>query len=125
MLDLRESFLRAQRVNVNDKCKIAAGIISAAVLSACAAGVSPIPVSDALILPGIEAVMVGALATVFGVTISAIIPVVAGQILASSVGLGTASLIKLIPIVGTVIGGVIDAALAGILTAAIGILYPS
>lgn len=103
----------------------AAGIVAAASLTSYAIGWTPIPFSDAPLLIGTQVIMAAKLATLFGVNSEALIPVVAGQIAVYAGGLGLTSLLKLIPGIGTVIGGVIDSTVAIILTAALGIVYPN
>lgn len=115
--------MQAQRVNVHIKCQAAALAIAGSTAAAFMVGASPIPISDALVLPFIQMAMAGSLATLFGVRLSAIAPIVTGQTLASSTGVGIASLLKFIPGIGTLAGAFIDAVVAGTFTTALGILY--
>jgi uncharacterized protein (DUF697 family) len=59
----------------------------------------------------------------YGILKSAILPVVTGQMTAFGVGYTGASLLKFIPGVGTIAGGIIDSSFALSMTLAVGLLY--
>jgi uncharacterized protein (DUF697 family) len=86
-------------------------------------GWTPIPFGHTPVLVGIQLTMAGSLASIFGILQSAILPVIAGQTATVGVGLGLASLLKLIPGVGTIAGGIIDSSIAGVFTVVVGMSY--
>jgi uncharacterized protein (DUF697 family) len=101
----------------------AAGIVASASLVAYGIGWSPIPFADAPLLVTTQLTMAASLAVLFGLKSEAVIPIVVGQIAVFTIGYGAASALKLIPLVGTLIAGVIDSTIAIAFTAALGITY--
>lgn len=100
-----------------------------AAASAAATGATPIPFSDAAVLVPAQVTMLARITAVFGIpikkaTITAIVSATIGT--AGTTVLGktiVANLIKIIPGVGSVAGGVISATTAAALTAALGESY--
>lgn len=96
-----------------------------------AAGASPIPFSDAVILVPIQIGMLAGISSVFGLEVSTaflstLVAAAAGATGATFVGRTlVANLLKLIPGGGTLAGGAISAATAAILTTTLGELYIS
>ncbi len=110
---------------VKKKATKAKVIISAAAAAAGGIGYVPIPGSDAPLLVAAQTAMIGSLAALYGITDDAIkvgmlpfLAKLAGTNLASS-------LLKLIPGLGTLVGGTITAAVASSLTFAMGMYVKS
>lgn len=120
---LRSSFINAQAQNLKQKDTFANIEIGLASAAAYAVGWSPIPFADAPFLIGIQLGMASSLAHTYGILKSAILPVIAGQMAAFGVGYSGASLLKFIPAVGTIAGGIIDSSFAIVMTLAVGLLY--
>ncbi len=97
------------------------GIVYGAITSAAGGAVIPVPVADTVIISGVQIAMVVAISQVYDRTISketakGLIFVFAG----AKFGEWLASLVKLIPGVGSVLGGAAQLTIAGSVTAAIG-----
>ncbi|WP_407456715.1 GTPase [Fibrobacter sp.] len=120
----KDRFVSAMKKGLKEKECQAKKRIVAATGAAAAVGASPIPFSDAAVLIPIQAGLVLAVLNVYGIKFSGGAAALAG--LLSSFGvqnLGKAiagNLVKLIPGVGSVVGGAINAAVAAAFTAAIG-----
>ena len=101
------------------KCHLA---IHSATTAAAAAGAIPIPMSDAIPITAAQIAMIVRLGNVFGITLSqAAAKSIGGVTLTQSAGrLVVSSILKTIPVAGTVIGGVIGATTAAALTEALG-----
>lgn len=101
------------------KCHAA---IHTATAASAAAGAIPIPMSDAIPITAAQIAMVIALGKAFDVTLSeAAAKSLMGVGLTQQVGRTVASgLLKMVPGVGTVVGGVIGASTAAALTEALG-----
>ncbi|MCM1237212.1 MAG: DUF697 domain-containing protein, partial [Ruminococcus flavefaciens] len=101
------------------KCHIA---IHSATTAAAAAGAIPIPMSDAIPITAAQIGMIVALGKVFDITLSqAAAKSIASVTVTQQVGRTVAAgLLKAIPGVGTVVGGVIGASTAAALTEALG-----
>jgi len=121
----RDSLICAQRVNNKLKVKKSIAIIVTAATSACAVGWTPIPSSDAPVLIGIQTGMIGGLIVVWGVKVNrqTILSCAAANSGVGLAGYTVASLLKFIPGVGTLAGGVIDAAIATTFTVAFGLAF--
>lgn len=101
------------------KCHAA---IHSATAAAAAAGAIPIPMSDAVPITAAQIGMIVALGKIFGITLNdAAAKSLASIGLAQQTGRAVASnLIKMIPGVGTVVGGAIGASTAAVLTEVLG-----
>lgn len=123
------AFTSSQRVNKALKKKAIDKIILFAASAATAAGASPIPFSDAIVLVPIQLTMIARISVIYGLELetsffSMIITAAAGITGATYAGRTIVSgLLKLIPGAGSVIGGTISAATAGSLTTAMGYAY--
>jgi len=89
------------------------------------AGLIPIPVVDVFAVGGLQIQMVRRLSQVYGVPFSensgkAIIASLAGSMIPSSSGLGAASTMKFVPVLGTITAGVVMPTLSAGATYAIG-----
>lgn len=100
---------------VKNKCQIA-------IHTAAAAGALPIPMSDAIPITTAQIVMVVAIGKAFGVSISqTVAKSLIGLTIAQQAGRAVVSnILKAVPGVGTVAGGVIGATTAAALTEALG-----
>ena len=125
----QRAFAAAQKASIDLKKKAAHKVVVAAAASAAAAGAVPIPFSDAALLVPIQVGMLAGISASFGVELSkaflrTLVASVAGAGGAALVGRTIVSnLLKFIPGVGAVTGGVIAATTAGALTTALGELY--
>lgn len=101
------------------KCHAA---IHTATAASAAAGAIPIPMSDAIPITAAQIGMIISLGKVFDITLSqSAAKSIAGVTLAQQAGRAVASnLLKMIPGVGTLVGGVIGASTAAALTEALG-----
>ena len=125
----QKAFAAAQKASVDLKKKAAHRVVIGAAAAAAAAGASPIPFSDAALLVPIQIGMLAAISASFGVELSkaffrTLVAAMAGTTGATFVGRAIVSnLLKFIPGVGSVAGGVISATTAAGLTTALGELY--
>lgn len=120
----KDRFASALKKGLKEKESQARKRIVAATAAAATVGASPIPFSDAAVLIPIQAGLVLAILNVYGIKYAGGAAALAG--LLSTIGVQNAgksiagNLIKMIPAVGSVVGGAINAAVAGAFTAAIG-----
>ncbi len=119
---VRNALTAAQKIDMGRKRADAHKAITAAAASAAAVGAVPIPFSDAAILVPIQLAMMASIAVIFGVRIDrATAAAVAATAAATAGGRSLVTgLIKLVPGVGSVIGGTIAASVASGITLAIG-----
>lgn len=125
---VQKTFIAVQKVNLELKKGKAQAVVASSAVAA-ATGAVPIPFSDAAVLVPEQIAMIGGITAIFGVpmdqgTVMAIISATIGT--AGTTVLGktiAANLIKLIPGVGSAVGGVISATTAAALTAALGEAY--
>lgn len=123
---LQHAFVKAQRVSLRAKRRQALSITAQHAAVNIAAGVTPIPFSDAPILMLSQAGMIARILHVYemGETLGALKSMYAtvGGPMVSLLGIKTAaSLLKFFPGVGTIAGGVINGAVAGVITTSIGL----
>ncbi|MBR6125234.1 GTPase [uncultured Fibrobacter sp.] len=120
----KDRFASAMKKGLKEKESQAKKRIIAATAAAATVGASPIPYSDAVILIPIQTGLVLAVLNVYGLKFAGGAAAVAGLLTAIGVkNAGKAiagNLIKMIPGVGSFVGGVINAAVAAAFTAAIG-----
>jgi len=97
-------------------------IIHAAAAAAGAAGVAPIPLSDTVPIGAAQVAMIVALGKVFDIPISeSVAKAIAKTGLATTVGRAiVTSVLKAFPGAGTVVGGVVGATTAAIITEGLG-----
>lgn len=125
----KRAFAAAQKVNLELKKKKAHKIVGSAATAAAAAGAVPIPFSDAAVLAPIQVGMIASISFTFGLAfdkafLSTLVASAAGVVGASYAGRAIVSgLLKLIPVVGSITGGVISAATAAALTTVLGETY--
>lgn len=126
---VQKTFVAVQKANLELKKGRAQAVVATSALAAAATGAVPIPFSDAAALVPEQIAMLAGITAVFGLpiekgTIAAIISSTIGTAGATVLGKAIVSnLIKLIPGVGSVAGGVISGATAAALTAALGEAY--
>lgn len=129
----RQSFANALGIRneaaLEAKRKEAGNVVNVAAGAAGAVGATPIPFSDAIALMPIQGAMIVKVSQVYGIEIG---PDAAVPIVSSLVGIGGAtlvgrtvvgSLLKLVPGIGSVAGGVIAGTTAVMLTKGLGQLY--
>lgn len=126
---IRDTFAAIQCANIDLKKKKARKIVAGAAAAAAAIGAVPIPFSDAALLVPEQIGMMAGITAVFGIPVD---KAALAAILSATIGTGGATLlgktvvtglIKLIPGVGSIIGGAISAATAAALTTALGEAY--
>ena len=126
---IRTSFIAAQKISLKAKRKHAESIIIQHATGAAVTGFSPIPVSDAPILLGIQGTMVARIAFVYGLEIilknqaTYFMSALIGPAIQRSGIMLAGTLLKLIPGIGTIAGGTINAGVAGIITYAVGYAF--
>ena len=126
---VQRALAAAQKVRLELKKRAAHKVVVAAAGAATAAGASPIPFSDAALLVPIQVGMLAGISATFGIELSKALfstPVAAMAGPAGATVLGRAvvsNLLKFVPGVGSVAGGVVAAAAAATLTTALGELY--
>jgi len=119
---VQEALTAAQKIDLKRKRASAEKTIGAAVASAAAAGATPIPFSDAVILVPIQLGMMAGIAHVYGVQVDkATAASLAATAAATQTGRSLVTgLIKMVPGAGTLVGGAIAAGVASSLTWAVG-----
>lgn len=126
---IKKTFASVQKANLKIKRKKAQTFVATAAAAAAATGAAPIPFSDAAALVPEQMVMIARITAIFGLkmekaaitsVISATIGAAGTTILGKTI---VANLIKFIPGVGSVTGGVISGTTAAALTAALGEAY--
>lgn len=127
--ELMDTLQNVQIASLAEKKKRAQAAIATATLAATGEGAAPIPFSDCALLIPTQLGMIASITVIFGFDVNKSILT---AFLSSTLGAGGATLlgktvvstlVKLIPGVGTVAGGTISAATAGVLTAALGEAY--
>ena len=127
--ELMDTLQNVQIASLAEKKKRAHAAIATATLVAAGEGAAPIPFSDCALLIPTQLGMIASITVIFGFDVNKSILT---AFLSSTLGAGGATLlgktvvsnlVKLIPGVGTVAGGAISAATAGVLTAALGEAY--
>lgn len=127
--ELMDTLQNVQIASLAEKKKRAQAAIATATLAATGEGAAPIPFSDWALLIPTQIGMIASITVIFGFNVNKSILT---AFLSSTLGAGGATLlgktvvsnlVKLIPGVGTIAGGAISAATAGVLTAALGEAY--
>lgn len=119
---VRRALAVTQQIDLKRKRDAARKFIAGAAAAATAAGATPIPFSDAAILAPIQIGMMAKIAATYGISLNKAALGTVGAVAAATVGgrSAVAGLFRLIPGVGTIIGGVITAGVAGTFTTAMG-----
>ena len=127
--ELLDTLQYVQIACLEEKKKHAQAAVAAASLAATGEGASPIPFSDCALLIPTQVTMIASITVIFGLDINKSILT---ALVSSTIGSGGATvlgktivsnLLKIIPGAGTVVGGVISAGTAGVITAALGEAY--
>jgi small GTP-binding protein len=127
----QRAFAAAQKVSMQIKIAQANKVVALAAVAAAGVGASPIPGSDAPLIIGAQITMLAQISRAFGLTpdqalLKTLIAALVGTSAATIVGKTiVANLLKLIPVAGSVAGGAISAATAGVITATLGKIYVS
>jgi uncharacterized protein (DUF697 family)/energy-coupling factor transporter ATP-binding protein EcfA2 len=125
----RRAFAAAQKVDLDLKTAQAHQAVAAATVTAGGIAAAPIPFADAAVIIPVQITMIAGITTIFGLPVtegflsSLVVSVLGG---AGGAFLGrtiVSNLLKLIPGAGSVAGGAIGAATAGVITAALGEAY--
>lgn len=127
--ELQDTLQNVQKASLKSKKKRSRAVVAAASAAAFGEGFIPIPFSDAAVLIPTQITMIASITTNFGMSISKSIIM---SFISSTIGTaGTtilgksmvSNLIKLIPGVGTGVGGMISGSTASLLTTALGEAY--
>jgi len=118
---VKRAFINAQRVDIESKVEEAQKYAKIYIAGAFGAGFTPLPFADAAILVPGQITLITHITFIFGVSvdkavITALISSVGGVGLAASIGYFAANLLKLIPGVGTITGGLINGTVAATVT---------
>lgn len=127
--ELIKTLMNIQKVCLEEKVKEAQARVVAAAAAATAAAATPIPVSDSIMLIPIQVSMIASIAVSFGIDIN---KTIITSFISSALGAGGATLIgktvfayalKLLPGVGQIAGGAINAGTAALITTALGEVF--
>lgn len=120
--DLRRKFLSAQMTDLEIKNQEAGKVIMAAVAGAALVGAAPVPFSDAALLVPVQTMMLSKIIDIYGISsLASFSKGVISDLFITTLGRNMASnLLKMIPGVGQLAGGVINAGVASSLTGAVG-----
>lgn len=127
--ELMETLQNVQIVSLEEKKQHAQAVVASASLAAVAVGATPIPFADCALLIPTQVAMITSITVIFGFDVN---KSVITAILSSTLGTGGAtllgktvvsSILKLIPVVGSIAGGTISGGTAGVITAALGEAY--
>lgn len=127
--DLMYTLSHVQSASIKHKVKLAQAAVGSATVAAAAAAATPIPFSDAALLIPTQIGMISTITVIFGLEINksiltAFVSSVLGTSGATLAGKSLASsLLKLVPGVGTILGGAISATTAGLITTVLGEAY--
>jgi uncharacterized protein (DUF697 family) len=113
----RIALAAAQKIDLSIKARYARSWIAGAVAFACGVGATPIPLADAAVLIPAQAALMAKIASVYGIPkVKAAKLVGASTTVAAAGGkLAAASLVKLVPGVGSVISAGVAATITGVL----------
>ena len=127
----QRAFISAQKASINLKIRQAKSAVKKASFTAGAAAVTPIPFADAAVIAPIQITMMIAISSAFGLKtseakLSTLISSIIGATGTTFVGRTIVTgLLKMVPGMGTVVGGAISATVATSLTAGLGNTYIS
>ena len=123
---LRFAFIKSQRVSLEKKWEMAHKYIRQHCVGAFAVGFTPIPMSDAPVLVANEMALLARILHLYELgnltdTLKTMgVSSIFGSLLSSGGKAAVGALLKLIPGVGTIIGGLISGAVGSVITAAFG-----
>lgn len=121
--NLRTGFMIAQKVNLDCKQEKADSRIKYYALTAAGIGASPIPMSDAVLLTGLQVMMASDIFSIYGLNNSlsnTIKMIIQGRVISILGKTVAGNLLKLIPGFGTAAGAAINAAVASTITYSLG-----
>lgn len=127
--ELIDTLQNVQIASLKEKKRRAQAAIAVAVAAAVGLGATPIPFSDCALLIPTQLTMVASITAIFGFDVN---KSVITALISSTIGAGgstilgktvVTNILKLIPGFGTIVGGAISAATAGVITAAFGEAY--
>ena len=127
--ELMDTLQHVQIASLSEKKRRASKIVATAALAATGQGAAPIPFADAALLIPTQVGMIASITAIFGIDVN---KTVIRTLLSSTLGSGgatilgrsvVANILKLVPAAGTMAGGAISAATAGVITAALGSAY--
>lgn len=127
--ELQSTLQNIQKASLDSKKRSAQAVVATAVAGSFGEGFAPIPFSDAALLIPTQVGMIAGITVIFGLDISksfltSFVSATIGSAGATVLGKTIVSnLLKLIPGVGTVAGGLISGTTAGLLTTALGGAY--
>lgn len=127
--ELQDTLQNVQKASLEAKKKYSQAAVATAVAAAFGEGFAPIPFSDAAVLIPTQVTMIASITTIFGMEVNkslltGFVSSTIGTAGATVLGKTIASnLIKLIPGVGTGVGGLISGTTASLLTTALGEAY--
>lgn len=127
--ELQNTLQNVQKASLESKKRAAQAAVAAAVAGSFGEGFAPIPFSDAALLVPTQVGMIAGITVIFGLDISksfltSFVSATIGSAGATVLGKTIVSnLLKLIPGVGTIAGGMISGTTAGLLTTALGEAY--
>lgn len=125
----KDALAAAQKVSLKHKMQRAQAVVGGAAAAAAGAAAAPLPFSDAIAIVPIQISMLASISAVWGLPIStAFLGTLVSGALSGSAGTiagraAAGALLKLIPGIGSVAGGVISAGVASTLTIAFGEAY--
>ena len=120
--DIKEAFISSQMVSLNAKHDAANARITIYAASAAGIGAVPIPMSDAVLLTPLQITMSTHIIHIYGMENYAnISKALIGDVVIANLGKAFAGgLLKMIPGIGTLVGGLINAGVASLITSALG-----
>lgn len=112
----RIALAAAQKIDLSIKARYARSWIAGAVAFAGGVGATPIPLADAAVLVPAQAAMMAKIASVYGVPKAQAVKLVGAATATAATGgkLAAASLIKLVPGVGSVVSAAVAATITGV-----------
>ena len=127
--ELQNTLQNVQKASLKHKRKLADKAVTTAAASAVATGVTPIPFADSMVLIPIQITMMASITAIYGIEVD---KALLATFVSSVLGTGGATiagktivsnLLKLVPGLGSVAGGLISGGTAGALTTALGKAY--
>lgn len=127
--ELQDTLQNVQRASLEEKKRHAQAVVATATAAAFSEGFAPIPFADCALLIPTQVAMVASITAIFGMNINKSIIT---SFVSSTLGTGGATiagrtlasnLLKLVPGAGTIAGGTISGATAGLITTAFGEAY--
>lgn len=127
--ELQDTLQNVQKASLKEKRRRAQAAVAAATAAAFGEGFTPIPFADSALLIPTQVAMIASITAIFGMNINKSLIT---AFVSSTIGTGGATiagrtlasnLLKLVPGAGTIVGGTISGATAGLITTALGEAY--